>query len=55
MLSAAEAESRSIVMPRDLVIGVAHGDQAKAYPIPVMGTIELGNDTIDGIPIAVSW
>ncbi|MFQ5956003.1 MAG: DUF3179 domain-containing (seleno)protein [Kiloniellales bacterium] len=55
MLTAAEAERRSLVFDRDAVIGVAHGQQAKAYPITLMGVHELGNDTIDGIPIAVSW
>ena len=55
MLSAAEAEARLLIHPRDAVIGVAHGREAKAYPIAVMGIHELGNDTIDGVPIAVSW
>ena len=55
MLSAEEAERRRIVLPRMPVIGVAHGGEAKAYPIAIMGIHELGNDTIGGIPIAVSW
>lgn len=55
MLTAAEAESRRVVFDRDMVIGVARGKEAKAYPITIMGVHELGNDTIDGIPIAVSW
>ena len=55
MLSAIEAEQQNMVKAQDLVLGVAHGDESKAYPIPVLGTHELGNDTIDGIPIAVSW
>lgn len=55
MLSAAEAETRRLVFPRDMVIGVARGREAKAYPITIMGVHELGNDTIDGIPIAVTW
>ena len=55
MLSASEAERRRLVFPRAAVIGVAHGASAKAYPIAVMGIHELGNDSIDGIPIAISW
>lgn len=55
MLSASQAEQRRLVFPRSAVIGVAHGASAKAYPIAVMGIHELGNDSIDGIPIAVSW
>ena len=55
MLPAAEAEAKGFVTDRDMVIGVARGREAKAYPITVMGVHELGNDTIDGEPIAVSW
>lgn len=55
MLSAAEAEAEGVIFDRDAVIGVAHGGEAKAYPITVMGVHELGNDTIGGVPIAVSW
>lgn len=55
MLRAAEAENRGIIFPRDAVIGVVLGGKAKAYPITIMGFHELGNDTLNGIPIAVSW
>ena len=55
MLTAAEAEARRLVFDRDMVIGVARGSEAKAYPITIMGVHELGNDTIDGVPIAVTW
>jgi Protein of unknown function (DUF3179) len=55
MLPAADAEAKGVVSARDMVIGVAHGREAKAYPITIMGVHELGNDTIDGVPIAVTW
>lgn len=55
MIGAAEAEGKGLIFPRDAVIGVSHGGEAKAYPIAVMGIHELGNDSIGGIPIAVSW
>lgn len=55
MLSAQEAEEKGLIFPRDAVIGVSHNGEAKAYPISVMGIHELGNDTIGGKPIAVSW
>ncbi len=55
MLGAAEAEAQRVIFARDAVIGVAHGGEAKAYPITIMGVHELGNDTIGGTPIAVSW
>ncbi len=37
------------------VIGIALRNEAKAYPIAVMGVHELGNDTCGGEPIAVAW
>ncbi len=55
MLSAAEAEKQEVIFDRDVIIGVAHNGAAKAYPITIMGVHELGNDTIGGVPIAVSW
>lgn len=55
MLSIQEAEAGGAIFDRDAVIGVAHNGEAKAYPITVMGLHELGNDTIGGVPIAISW
>lgn len=55
LLSVAEAEAKKIVFDRDAVIGISIGGEAKAYPITIMGVHELGNDTIGGVPIAVSW
>ena len=55
MLSARAAEQAGLIFPRDAVIGVRHNGEAKAYPISIMGIHELGNDTIGGKPIAVSW
>ena len=55
MLTARAAEKTGRIFPRDAVIGVVYNGEAKAYPISVMGIHELGNDTIGGKPIAVSW
>lgn len=55
MLSVEEAEKKGLIYDRDAVIGVAHNGEAKAYPITIMGVHELGNDTIGGEPITVSW
>ena len=55
MLGAQAAEDSGRIFPRDAVIGVHHKGEAKAYPISIMGIHELGNDTIGGKPIAVSW
>lgn len=37
------------------VIGVAQGDEAKAYPVSHLNGHELVVDEIDGWPILVSW
>lgn len=53
MAPAEQAEGS--IRPAEWVIGVAHGGEAKAYPVSVMGMHELVNDTIAGDPIAVCW
>lgn len=55
MLTVAEAEAQQAVYPREPVIGIARNGEAKAYPISVMGIHELGNDTIGGTPVAITW
>jgi len=55
MMTAEEAEKEGVIFERDAIIGVAHNGAAKAYPITIMGVHELGNDTIGGEPITVSW
>lgn len=37
------------------VIGVAHGDEAKAYPVSFLNGREMVIDEIDDIPILVTW
>lgn len=39
----------------ELVIGVTVGDEAKAYPVHVMGVHELVNDVCGDVPIAAAW
>lgn len=41
--------------PEEPVIGLFLGGEARAYPISVMGGVELVNDTCGEIPVAVSW
>lgn len=41
--------------PNDKVIGVESGDEAKAYPIKILNWHEVVNDTINGIPIVVTF
>lgn len=37
------------------IIGVAHGDEAKAYPVSFLNGREMVVDEIDDIPILVTW
>ena len=39
----------------ELVIGLVEDGEARAYPLRVMGGIELANDVCGETPIAVSW
>ena len=39
----------------ELVMGVAFGNEAKAYPVTVLHFREMVNDELAGIPILVSW
>jgi hypothetical protein len=41
--------------PNDGVIGVEAGGEARAYPIKILNWHEVVNDTIDGIPIVVTF
>lgn len=41
--------------PREPVIAVAFAAQARAYPLRIMIWHEIVNDTLGGVPIAVTW
>jgi hypothetical protein len=43
------------VDPDDKVLAVAIGSQARAYPIRTMGYHHIVNDTVGGVPIAVTY
>ena len=49
------AAARSSWDDSDLVIGVALGDQAKAYPVAFLNWREMVVDSISGVPILVTW
>jgi hypothetical protein len=48
---------KSALEDSDLVIGVAIGDEARAYPVnPMWGPVnEILNDTVGGAPVSVTW
>jgi hypothetical protein len=43
------------VRDTDQVLGVAIGGESRAYPIPFLSWHEIVNDTVGGVPIAVTW
>lgn len=49
------AAGNEALSPDEPVIGLRVGKVAHAYPISVMGGVELVNDTIGGLPVAVGW
>ena len=50
-----KADQAGFVPDRMSVIGVATGDEAKAYPVPVLSRVEIVNDQLAGRAIAVTW
>ena len=52
---ASVAQADKVLEDDELVIGVTVGDEAKAYPVHVMGVHELVNDVCGDVPIAASW
>ncbi len=39
----------------ELVMGIAWGGEAKAYPVTVLRSREMVNDGLAGIPTLVTW
>ncbi|NOZ38799.1 MAG: DUF3179 domain-containing protein [Planctomycetes bacterium] len=50
-----DAKSANYLTPEDRVIGVAMGDEARAYPIRILNYHEIVNDELSGQPIAVTY
>lgn len=61
VMSASEAdrlnreERGKYLVPGDRVVGVVVGGEARAYPVRVLNWHEVANDTLGGIPIAVTY
>ena len=45
----------SFLFDEELVMGVAVGDEAKAYPVSVLRFREMVDDELSGLPILVTW
>lgn len=41
--------------PNTRVMGVIHGGDVRAYPLAVLSYREVVHDTLDGVPVAVTW
>lgn len=48
-------ERGKYLVPGDRVVGVVVGSEARAYPLRVLNWHEVANDTLGGIPIAVTY
>ena len=45
----------TFLSPSDQVIGIKVEGQARAYPIRILNLHEVVNDTVNGIPLAVTF
>ena len=50
-----ETHRTKLVVSDDRVIGVVVGGKARAYPVRVMNVHEVCNDTLAGVPIAITF
>src|SRR5262249_46343158 len=44
-----------LLVSSDKIVGVLVGDQARAYPLRMLAWHEIANDTVAGVPIAVTY
>ena len=49
------ANQATYLKDKDRVLGIAEGNEAKAYPIRILNWHEIVNDTINGRPILISY
>ncbi len=49
------AEEADYLLPDDLVFGVEINGDARAYPLRIMGWHEMFNETIGGVPVALTY
>lgn len=49
------AEARAQMGPSERVLGVSINGDHRAYPLNVLSRHEIVNDTVGGVPAAVTW
>ena len=54
-LTVEEAEERGEVVPTEFVVGISVGGESRAYPVNVLSRHEIVNDTVGGVPVAVTF
>ncbi len=50
-----EGSKVSWLKGKEFVIGIEIGGDSRAYPVPILSRVEIVNDRVGGIPIAVTW
>ncbi len=54
-LFVSQEEASPWMRPEELVIGLSINGDSRAYPINLLSRHEIVNDTVGGMPIAVTW
>ena len=48
-------EAEAIMIAEELVLGVSFNGESRAYSVPFVSSHEIVNDTVGGVPVAVTW
>lgn len=48
-------EAAESMIPEELVLGVSFNGESRAYSVPFLSSHEIVNDTVGGVPVAVTW
>jgi hypothetical protein len=48
-------EHLNFIVPDDRVVGLTINGETRAYPVHILNVHEIINDTLGGVPIAVTW
>ena len=48
-------EASETMISEELVLGVSFNGDSRAYSVPFLSSHEIVNDTVGGVPIAVTW
>jgi len=49
------AQSQSKLEPKEMIMSIRFGDDARAYPISQMAYHHVLNDVVGGVPVAVTY